>query len=98
MCSIIDVPLPASGRLQRRLGSRQRLSAGVELGGEARRAQRVGRSMERPPDTRPPEDDDQIGYRNASEEADYDKRGSQSPGPGEPPVDEPQPDDDGSSS
>jgi len=54
--------------------------------------------MERPPDTRPPEDDDQIGYRNASEEADYDERGSQSPGPGEPPVDEPQPDDDGSSS
>jgi hypothetical protein len=31
---------------------------------------------------------DEIGFRNARQEADYDERGSQSPGPGEPPIDE----------
>jgi hypothetical protein len=41
--------------------------------------------MERPAQD---QDDNAIGYRNVDEEADHDERGSQGPGPGEPPPDE----------
>jgi predicted alpha/beta hydrolase family esterase len=34
------------------------------------------------------EDDDRLGYRNVDEEGAYDERGSQGPGPGEPPPEE----------
>jgi hypothetical protein len=53
--------------------------------------------MERPePDPQPdPESDDtrgsqnELGYRNVDEEAEHDERGSQGPGPTEPPPREP---------